>query len=67
MIKYEVRRLTNGYAEFCGEFDTKKEAQVEVESLRAGCRDVFIVSPRFIPECGAFVYLMNVLSKAARA
>jgi hypothetical protein len=67
MIKYEIRRLTNGYPEFCGEFHTKEEAEAKVESLRAGCRDVFIVSPRFIPEHGAFVYLLNILSKTARA
>lgn len=67
MIKYEVRRLTDGYPQFCAEFNTKKEAQAKVESLRADSRDVFIVSPRFIPEHGAFVYLLNVLSKTVRA
>ncbi len=67
MIKFEIRRLTNGYPEFCGEFETKKEAKAEVERLRTGCRDVFIISPRFIPDGGAFVYLLSVLSKTARA
>ena len=67
MIKYEIRRLTNGYPEICGEFNTEKEAEAKVESLRTGCRDVFIVSPRFIPEHGAFVYLVNVLPETARA
>ena len=67
MIKYEIRRLTKGYPEFCGEFYTKEEAESKVESLRAESRDVFIVSPRFIPEHGVFVYLLNILSKTARA
>lgn len=67
MIKYEIRRLTDGYPQFCGEFNTRKEAEAKVKSLRTGCRDVFIVSPRFIPEHGAFVYMINVLSKTARA
>ena len=67
MIKYEVRRLTNGYPQFCSEFNTKKEAEAKVESLRASSRDVFIVSPRFIPEHGAFVYLLKILSKTADA
>ena len=66
MIKYEVRRLTKTYPEFCGEFKTKKEAEEEVEILRVGSRDVFIVSPRFIFEHGAFIYLLNVLLKTAR-
>jgi hypothetical protein len=57
MIKYEVRRLTNGYPQFCAEFNTKKEAEAKVESLRAVSRDVFIVSPQFIPEHGAFIEL----------
>lgn len=67
MIKYEIRRLTDGYPLFCGEFNTKKEAEAKVESLRTDSRDVFIVSPRFIPEHGAVVYLLNILSKPAGA
>ena len=67
MIKYEIRRLTKGYPELCGEFHTKEEAEAKVESLRAESRDVFIVSPRFIAEHGVFVYLLNIVSKTARA
>lgn len=67
MIKYEVRQLTNYYPQFCGEFNTKKEAEAKVESLRTDSRDVFIVSPQFIPEHGAFVYLLKILSKTADA
>ena len=67
MIKYEVRRLTNEYPQFCGEFTTKKEAEAKVENLPAVSRDVFIVSPQFIPEHGAFVYLLKILSKTADA
>lgn len=66
MIKYEVRRLTNGYPQFCADFNTEKEAHREVEKLRKNSRDVFIVSPHLIPEHGA-AQLPKVFSKGAGA
>lgn len=66
MIKYGVIRLTNGHPEFCGEFNTEKEAEAKVESLRIGCPDVFVVLPRFIPEHGANVCLMSGSEKTVR-
>ena len=65
MIKYEVRRLTNGYPQFCADFNTEKEAAAEVANLRKRSRDVFIVSPILIPENGAAVALPKFFSKAA--
>ena len=58
MIKYEAIRLTNGYPEFCGEFNTEKEAKAIVESFRKGSPDVFVVSLLFIPEHGG-LYLSD--------
>jgi hypothetical protein len=67
MIKYEVRRLTNGYPQFCADFDTMQEAHEEVERLRATSRDVFIISPALIPEHGAAAQLPKVFARAAGA